>query len=385
MRISQSGPAQKIPLAELPADDWNRLVGNDQPALQQGFLQLLESTGAACPSSGWTPRHQVIQDPDGRLMAGMPVYEKQHSFGEFVFDFALADAWQRSGLSYYPKLLVGIPFTPLIGPRLPGNNIDSRKALAASLEAEVSDGQFSTAHVLFPEEEEASLLERRGWIRREGCRFQWFNQGFDSFEDWLSCFRSKKRKNLRQERRQVASMGIRFEWRDGSALSTVDWDRYYPLYAATYWRRGQAPYLSQAFFVELCQRMPEAVLLIEAWDSKQDLIALAFCLKGEHTLYGRHWGCSREIDKLHFETCYHQGIEYCIDRGLNCFDPGTQGEHKLLRGFEPVTTSSLHWIPDNGLRQPVADFAARERDHNAQYLAAARAHLPFHRIHGDGE
>jgi len=382
MNDAEAGTIRTMEMADVPADAWNRLIDPDQPALRHGFIRLLESTGAAGPDTGWFPRHLTLNDAGKGLSAALPLYEKTHSFGEFVFDFALADAWHRNGLAYYPKLVSAIPFTPLVGPRIPANAPGPRDQLITALEQTVDSGGYSTAHMLFCTNHEAKTLEARRWLRREGCRFLWHNRGYSDFDHWLGRFRSKKRKNLRRERRTVREAGIRFQWRDGEAVRHLDWAEYYPLYAATYWRRGQNPYLPRAFFEALCQQQPESVVVIEGRDQKDQLVALAFCLRGERTLYGRHWGCTQAFDGLHFETCYHQGIEYCIANGLDYFDPGTQGEHKLLRGFEPVTTQSMHWIPDPRFHQAVADFAQQERAHNAAYMASARAHLPFHR---DGE
>lgn len=372
-------------ISAVPAADWNELAGPDLPALRHDFLALLETTGAACPATGWTARHQIIEAPQGGIAAALPLYEKQHSFGEFVFDFALADAWHRSGLNYYPKLVSAIPFSPLIGPRLLSDNEAHRHELAQRMENLADGGDFSTAHVLFCHESNRQLMTDRGWIDRHGCRFLWRNQGYRDFDHWLERFRSKKRKNLRRERRRVREAGIRFRWLEGETLQQADWDDLYPLYATTYHQRLQEPYLPRSFFEQLCQRQPHQVLLIEARDREDQLIAMAFCLKGQDTLYGRHWGAAREVDGLHFETCYHQGVAYCIDRGLKYFDPGTQGEHKLLRGFEPVETHSMHWIPDPRLRQAVADFAATEARRNRAYMTAARDYLPFHHAPTDGE
>ena len=372
-------------ISAVPAADWNALTGPDQPALQHAFLTLLEATGAASPATGWTARHQIIDDSQGGLAAALPLYEKQHSFGEFVFDFALADAWHRSGLHYYPKLVTGIPFSPLIGPRLLGRDENHRHALAEAMEKLANGQDFSTAHALFCNQPDQQLLSGRGWVRRDGCRFLWQNRDYRDFDHWLEGFRSKKRKNLRRERRDVRERGIHFHWVEGEALQHADWEQLYPLYANTYHQRLQEPYLPRTFFEQLCREQRDSVLLIEARDEDEQLIAMAFCLKGKDTLYGRHWGALRDVDGLHFETCYHQGIEYCIERGLKYFDPGTQGEHKLLRGFEPVETWSMHWIPHPGLRQAVADFAAAEAQRNRAYMQAAHEHLPFHRAPGTPE
>ncbi|MEA5445494.1 GNAT family N-acetyltransferase [Gammaproteobacteria bacterium AB-CW1] len=366
---------------EVQAVAWNRLVPADQPALRHEFLSLLESSGAVCPETGWTAAHRVIEDGQGGLRAILPLYEKSHSFGEFVFDFAWADAWHRSGRPYYPKLTAAIPFTPVIGPRLMAAEQSEQAALAEAMESQADGIRFSTAHALFCSDEDAGLLAGRGWIQRDGCRFLWRNRNYRDFDEWLGEMRSKKRKNLRRERRQVHEQGIQFRWREGEQLSSVDWNAFYELYARTYHERMQTPYLPASFFPALARKMPESVVLIEALDSTGTLVAMAFCLRGNRTLYGRHWGSRLALDGLHFETCYHQGIEYCIARGLDYFDPGTQGEHKLLRGFPPVKTRSMHWIPDPALRRAVADFAAAEARQNQVYMAAARAHLPFHREH----
>ncbi|MDQ2070710.1 GNAT family N-acetyltransferase [Natronospira bacteriovora] len=371
-------------MADVPAADWNALVDSDQPALRHEFLHQLEFSRAATPDTGWVPAHRLEHDSQGGLMAALPLYEKQHSFGEFVFDFALADAWQRQGLAYYPKLLSAIPFSPLPGPRLLGQDDSARERLAVAMESMADGERYSTAHVLFCLPRDLTLLRERGWISRHGCRFLWQNQGHETFDDWLRTFRAKKRKNLLRERRRVHDQGVRFLWREGEALASADWTGLYALYARTYHLRGQRPYLPPDFFRGLAGSMPGQLLIIEAYDREDELIAMAFCLKGTETLYGRHWGAARDLDGLHFETCYYQGIDYCLQNRLRAFDPGTQGEHKLLRGFEPIETASMHWIPSGPLRRAVADYAAAEARHNQDYMNVARQHLPFHRDAGEG-
>ncbi len=377
---------------QVASSDWDRLVGPDQPALRHAFLEALESTGAVGGGTGWLPRHLIVTDENKRLLGALPLYEKQHSFGEFVFDFLWADAWHRSGLRYYPKLVSAIPFTPVDGPRLliaPKAPTGTRRQLAAGAEALALESGASSVHALFCTGEDGDSLAARDWLQRENCRFVWHNRGYRDFSEWQDTLRAKKRKNLKRERRRVHEAGFRFQIHDGDAIDRVDWDEFYPAYATTYHARGQRPYLPHGFFSGLAARMPESMVVIEARDRTGALAGVAFCLRGSGTLYGRHWGrhpvAGNDLDEtgLHFETCYHQGVEYCIDQGLRRFDPGVQGEHKLARGFEPQATRSMHWIPAGRLRESVREFVQMEARHVRAYRDAARDHLPFRR-EGDG-
>lgn len=372
-------------IAEVDARRWDALIGPDQPALRHDFLLALEETGAAAPATGWHPRHLVVEDA-GRLLGALPLYAKDHSFGEFVFDFAWAEAWQRFGRRYYPKLVSAIPFNPLDGPRLlvpehapPG----VAGMLLEAAEERARDEDASTVHALYCDTARTEDFEHRDWLRRDGTRFIWENRGYADFDDWLAALRSRKRRNLRRERRQVHQAGCRFRWLSGSELARVDWAEIHEAYAATYRVRGQPPYLPREFFARIARDMPQALMLVEARNTAGELQGVAIFLCGQRTLYGRHWGRPLHHpdheDGVHFETCYYQGMEYCMAQGLERFDPGIQGEHKLLRGFAPQPTRSWHWIPDTDLREAVRHFLRRETAHVAAYREAASQHLPFPR------
>lgn len=371
-------------IADVDARTWDALIDTDQPALQHAFLCALEETGAASPETGWHPGHVIVEEANGRLLGAMPLYAKDHSFGEFVFDFAWAEAWQRTGRPYYPKLVSAIPFTPLDGPRLllaPDAPGDTTDLLLRAAETQCRDSGMSTIHALFCDQSQFEQYTDRDWLRRDGTRFVWENRDYPSFDDWLAALRSRKRKNLRRERRHVHEAGFRFALYAGSDLHTLDWEEIYQAYAATYWLRGQRPYLPQEFFPRIAREMPDSLVVVEARNQSGALHGVAIFLQGTRTLYGRHWGRPPqhpdEPDGLHFETCYYQGMEYCIRAGLTRFDPGIQGEHKLLRGFAPQTTHSFHWIPETDLHAAVRDFVHEESKHNEAYQLAARQHLPF--------
>ena len=368
-------------LAEVVAADWDALAGSAQPFLSYAFLSSLEDSGSVGGDSGWLPAHRLWRDGGGRLVAAMPAYVKQHSFGEYVFDMAWAEACQRAGIGYYPKLLGGVPFSPVQGPRMLGD----AQACAALLDAlpvqAVGEG-LSGIHVNFTDVPSDALLQgREGWLERLGCQFHWFDRGYRDFQDFLDALSSRKRKQMRKEREQVAGLGIDFERRRGDQLSELEWDFVYTCYANTYRVRGRLPYLTREFFSLLAERMPQALQLVFARRAGR-AVAMTFSLVDEDCLYGRYWGCLGEFDRLHFETCFYQGIEQALDLGLRRFDAGAQGEHKLLRGFEPVLTRSWHWLAHPGLRAAVADFLAAEGPGVRAYAEQAREALPYRRNEG---
>jgi predicted N-acyltransferase len=375
--------------AGLDAADWQRLRGdNDYPFLRRDFLLGLEESDCTTRAAGWEPAHIVLRE-GGRAMALLPAYLKTHSYGEYVFDWAWADAWRRMGLQYYPKLLTAIPFTPATGPRL----LHDPKFEAAALWKLLAEQMpqlaerlgISSWHVLFPEEDVAALLEEAGLHSRHQVQFHWFNRGYGSFDDFLDGFASRKRKALRRERRRVAEQGLAVDMRDGRELSARDWEVFHHFYQMTYAKRsGHGGYLSREFFTEVLPRLGEQVLLATAREDNGagEPVAGALYFRDSHSLYGRYWGCLREYDCLHFETCYYQGIEYCIREGLQRFDPGAQGEHKIQRGFEPTTTVSSHWIARPELDAAVGNFAREEQGHIAAYREEARALLPFKQPEG---
>ena len=304
------------------------------------YLQPLHDSGCASPATGWTPLTATL----GRLW-----YEKAHSWGEFVFDQAFANAYEQRGQRYYPKRVCCVPFTPVPGPRLRSTEI-----------AALAEGEGAgSSHVLFLPDEEAAALLARGWLRRTQARYVWRNRGYGAFEDFLGALNSKRRKNIRAERKAVATSGLRIEWRAASSLSEAEWREVFALYTRTYRVRGQQPYLKLACLQAWAQNFPEQMLFCLA-RSESRIEAMAFFFRDGDALYGRHWGAAAEHDGLHFELCCHQGIEYAIREKLSFFDAGVQGEHKLLRGFEPAQTQSMHWFAHPGFRAAIADYLKRE-------------------------
>lgn len=368
------------PLARL-ADAPENLSGGSSrnPFLQTAFLAALEDSGAVGKGSAWQPRH-LLFSRDDQPCALLPLYRKQDSRGEYVFDHSWAAAYQRHGLDYYPKLVSAIPFTPVPGPRLllaPGEVLaDWLPLVLAAVRDMAGQDNASGWHGLFVQEDWLAAGAQAGFARREGCRFHWHNPGYRDFEDFLARLTSKKRKDLRRERRLLDQAGIRCRQLVATAISESDWDFFYRCYERTYHEHGQMPYLSRDFFRLLAQRMPEQLLLVVAEDDSGPLASALF-FHDQHTLYGRYWGCLRRADGLHFEVCYYQGMEFCMRQGLSDFDPGTQGEHKLLRGFAPQTTWSLHWLAEPGFQQAIQRFVAEESEGVARYQDQARAVLPY--------
>ncbi|MEX6504192.1 GNAT family N-acetyltransferase [Pseudomonas zhanjiangensis] len=363
-------------LAELDANLWDALHGSEQPLLRHAFLGALEDSGSVGSGSGWRPAHRLWLDDHGRPLAALPAYLKQHSYGEYVFDHGWADACLRAGIAYYPKLLGAVPFSPVGGPRLLGD-AQAAAQLLDELTGSLEQQGLSGLHINFTDPAADALLRGRdGWLERLGCQFHWRNPGYRDFQDFLDTLSSRKRKQIRKEREQVAGQGIDFAWRRGDELNEAEWDFVYQCYANTYRVRGQAPYLNRAFFSLLAERMPEALRLVLARQNGR-AVAMAFSLVGGGSLYGRYWGCLAEFDRLHFETCFYQGMDYAIAHGLQRFDAGAQGEHKLIRGFEPVLTRSWHYLCHPGLRTAVADFLQQERAGVRDYAERARALLPY--------
>jgi predicted N-acyltransferase len=312
----------------------------------------------------------------GQVLAAMPAYVKSHSYGEYVFDHGWADACHRAGIDYYPKLLGAIPFSPVTGQRLLGEPLAAGRLLD-ELSAGLAAQGLSSLHINFTSPVDDALLQgRAGWLQRLGCQYHWHNRDYRDFQDFLDALSSRKRKQLRKEREQVAGQAIDFDWREGHQLSETEWDFVYLCYANTYRVRGQSPYLTRAFFSLLAERMPEMIRVVLARQGSRP-VAMAFSLIGGDSLYGRYWGCLAEFDRLHFETCFYQGMEYAIGSGLRRFDAGAQGEHKLIRGFEPVITRSWHYLCHPGLRAAVADFLQDECLGVQGYAEGARGLLPY--------
>nr|WP_279338671.1 GNAT family N-acetyltransferase [Sphingomonas sp. BGYR3] len=342
----------------IPAAEWDACAGTGNPFLSHRFLSILERSGSASAQAGWQPLPIVVDGADGRPAAIAPAYGKSHSQGEYVFDHAWADAWERAGGRYYPKLQVAVPFTPVPGARLLLRDADAAPGLIAAIEAVTDQNGLSSAHATFVEEAQLDAFRAAGWMIRRGVQFHWANRGYGSFDDFLGDLASRKRKNLRKER-AAAVEGLTIRHLTGAAITEAHWDAFWVFYQDTGARKWGRPYLSRAFFTLLGQEMADDVLLILAERDGRP-IAGALNLIGADALYGRYWGCREDVPFLHFELCYYQAIDAAIERGLARVEAGAQGEHKLARGYAPVPTWSAHYIPDAGFRRAIADFLARE-------------------------
>lgn len=367
-------------VGEVPALTWEALRRDDYPFFRHDFLLGLEESDCTTPAAGWAPSHLCLRDGE-RTLAILPAWRKSHSYGEYVFDWAWADAWRRMGLAYYPKLLTAAPFTPATGPRLLHAEGLERPALWATLAEQMPAVaerlNCSSWHVLFPEADDAGSLAAAGLHTRRQVQFHWFNRGYRDFDDFLDRFASRKRKALRKERRRVAEQGVELRLLDGTQLTERDWAAFHRFYQMTYAKRsGHGGYLTREFFLEVAPHMGKQVLMAIAEEGRTP-VAGALYFRDHDTLYGRYWGCIREYDCLHFEACYYQGIDYCIREGLQRFDPGAQGEHKIQRGFEPTTTLSSHWIARPELNAAIGDFTVREKDQVERYREEACTLLPF--------
>jgi hypothetical protein len=361
------------------AADWNRLAGDAYPFLRHEFLSEAERSGCVSAATGWQARHAVLRDDKGRVSGFMPLYEKSHSWGEFVFDWAWAQAYQRAEIAYYPKLVSAIPFTPAASPRLllaEDSGVDSASLLLDGIRAYAVDNGQSSFHVLFPADDELSRLESAGLKLRKDCQFHWFNRNYRSFEDFLATFSSAKRKKARRDRRHVAERGITFRWLTGERTDAAIWSDVCAMVANTFLLRGSVPYFDRDFFVGVAARLPRDILVILAERNRQPVAAAIF-YRGRHALYGRYWGCDEHFNALHFETCYYQGIEYCIANGIARFEPGTQGEHKISRGFVPVASWSAHWLAQPEFFAAVGRYLKEEKRHVDQYMAAVDIHSPY--------
>ena len=365
-------------IADIPAAEWNTLAGLDYPFLRHEFLCAAEAGGCVSAASGWTPRHITIRD-GGTLRAAMPLYEKTHSWGEFVFDWAWANAYHQAGVPYYPKLVSAVPFTPAPSRKLllaDSDDRDSATALIHSAIALAKDAACSSLHILFPLEEELSVLRDAGLRIRKDCQFHWHNRNYTDFDEFLSTFNAAKRKKAKRDRRHVAEAGIRFRRLHGDDIDDVTWQFVYRMISITFMRRGSSPYFDLDFFRRIGAQLPESVLVILA-EQHDEPVAAAVFFESDRALYGRYWGSSVEYNALHFETCYYQGIEYCIDTGKSVFEPGTQGEHKISRGFVPVSAWSAHWLAEPNFFAAIGDYLDEETRHVERYMHAVDAHSPY--------
>jgi predicted N-acyltransferase len=368
-------------IEDAKAADWNALDLRGRPFLRHEFLAATERSQSAVPATGWTPRHVVVES-DGTIHGALPLYLKPHSWGEFVFDFAWARAYEQHGLDYYPKLVSAAPFTPATGPKFllrPGADAPQiRQALLDGARELARETGASGLHALFVEEDEREWLSGEGFLPRLDCQFHWHNRGYRSFEDFLATFTAEKRKKARRERRRVAEAGIRFKEFHGDELDERLLEAVYVLHARTFAERGNPPYFSLDFFREIAATMPRALMVkLATLDDRP--VACAIFLRGTDTLYGRYWGAAGDFHSLHFEACYYQGIDYCIREGLQRFEPGTQGEHKVARGFSPTPVWSMHEIGHPAFQEAIGEYLGRERAHLRAYMDAIRAHVPFRR------
>ena len=358
-------------VAGLNRHAWDRLAG-DNPFVSHAFLSALEDSGSVGPGTGWTPSPILIEDGDDHLIAAAPAYLKSHSQGEYVFDHGWAEAWQRAGGDYYPKLQVSVPFTPMPGPRLLGTR---PQQLLAAFEAVAVQNDMSSAHITFLDQAGAAECERRGWLMRHGVQYHWFNRGYSVFDDFLASLRHSRRKTIRKERRD-AMQGLDILTLRGSEIGAEDWDAMWTFYQDTGSRKWGRPYLTRAFFDLVGERMGDSALLFLACRDGHP-IAGALNFVGRETLHGRYWGCTEEVPFLHFELSYYRAIEWAIDHGLKCVQAGAQGEHKVARGYEPVITRSAHFIPNASFRNAVAEFVEAEREGVAAEIEWLRRDLPY--------
>lgn len=368
----------------LPAAQWNALDGARCPFLRHEFLAALEHSGCVATRNGWTPAHLALLD-DGRLVAAAPAYYKTHSWGEFVFDFSWAQAHARHGLDYYPKLICAVPFSPINAPRLLLSPTHAPEALRAqlisALAARCHSLRLSSAHALFISDSERRAFADSGWLLRSAVQFHWHNAGHADFDAWLATFRADKRKQIRRERRRCTEDGITFLTLHGDDITAAQLRFVHTVHTRTFHQHGHEPYLNFEFFSEIARTMGRALMFKIAVQHGTPVAAAVF-LVSDDALYGRYWGATGEHHSLHFECCYHQGIDYCLSRGIARFEPGTQGEHKVVRGFVPSTVWSAHYIADERFREAIADFLAREEPAVAAYADEVGAHAPFRRPHG---
>jgi predicted N-acyltransferase len=365
-------------IADIAPDAWNSLAGDAYPFLRHEFLLAAEQTGCVSEDAGWTPRHLTLEH-DGRLLGAMPLYQKEHSWGEFVFDWAWARAYEQAGLRYYPKLVSAVPFTPTPSRRLllahPGDTATARALVDAAI-ALAERTACSSFHVLFPTGDELPVLREAGLRVRKDCQFHWHNHDYADFDQFLQTFTASKRKKARRDRRRVSEAGIRFRRLKGAQIDTHTWEQVYRFISITFMRRGSLPYYNLDFFLRIGAELPDNILVILA-ERDAEPIAAAVFFESPTALYGRYWGSDGHHNALHFETCYYQGIDYCIDRGLQLFEPGTQGEHKISRGFAPQSTWSAHWLAHPQFLSAIENYLEEEARYVDRYIEAVDARSPY--------
>jgi predicted N-acyltransferase len=358
---------------------WDALVKDSAPdavLVSSNYLATLEDTRCVGDNTGWTPRHLLLWDEKNQLAAACPLYVKTHSYGEYVFDWAWADAYHRHNLSYYPKYLCALPFTPVSGARLLARNEAARLELAKTLVKVTQNNEMSSCHVLLPDALSALALQSAGFMQRKGVQFHWLNQQYQDFEHFLEGLTQPKRKKIRTERRKTQEAGIRFEWKDGHTATQADWAFFYRCYANTYTAHHSTPYLNEEFFKLLAQRMPNGVLLCIGMRGSQ-AVAASFFIRSDNRLFGRYWGTTEYIACLHFEACYYQPIQYAIENNIPVFEGGAQGEHKIARGLQPMQTTSWHWLAHPAFNNAIEQFLQRESGGMDEYLDDLNERLPF--------
>ena len=363
-------------ISDVSADEWDALA-QGHPLVSHAYLEALESTHCAVERTGWIPRHLLLLR-SGAVRAAMPLYAKTHPWGEYVFDHAWARAYERYGMAYYPKLVCAIPFTPVPGPRILGHDHNDRHKLLDGAKVLVEQEGYSSLHVLFPHEEDHRVLERAGLLFRSNVQFHWQDRGYGDMGGFLAAMSQQKRKKLRQERKKLHEANISFRWLTGSEIDSATLRFLYLCYVQTYLDHGNAPYLNLDFFERIYDRLGASLVIVLA-ERKGAPIAAALNIRHGDRLFGRYWGCKEFVPGLHFETCYLQGIEYCLANGISVFEGGAQGEHKLARGMLPVRTVSAHWINDPVFGRAVADFLEREGRLIESYLDEMQEHSPFRR------
>ena len=367
-------------LAEIGEAAWSELLarqGDANPFLSYAFLHALHESGSAAPDTGWLPQYLTLWDGD-LLAAAMPLYVKSHSYGEYVFDWAWADAYHRNGLEYYPKLLSSIPFTPVTGPRLLARDEPARAALIALLIEQQQAARMSSTHILYPTDEQAQQLEAAGFMLRSGVQFHWLNQGYADFEQFLGTLEHKKRKNIRAERRKVREAGVTLRQVRGPDVTDADWRLFHRCYSNTYAEHHSSPYLNLDFFQRIGQTMPQNILLVVAERGGQP-VASSLVIHDQTTLFGRYWGALEHIPCLHFETAYYQPLEFCIAQKIATFEGGAQGEHKMARGFLPQKTWSAHWLAHPDFADAIERFLERESGGIEAYIDELNDRNPFRR------
>ena len=372
--------------ANIDPAQWNRLLelqASSTPFMRLEYLLALHASGSASARAGWHARFVTLEDIDARLVAACPLYLKDHSYGEYVFDWAWADAYQRHGLAYYPKLLGAVPFTPVPGARLLASDASTRLALLRAIEALARAGEHSSAHLLFLDDADLHAARDAGWMLRAGVQFHWINRAptpYAGFDEFLASLQRDKRKKISQERRRVNQAGITFSQLEGTAISSADWDFFYRCYTLTYRAHRSTPYLTRDFFARMADTMAQHWLMCIAWRGGERIAASLIALDPtQRVAYGRYWGATEAVDCLHFEACYYQPLSWCIVNGYLRFEGGAQGEHKMARGLLPVQTWSAHWLAHPQFASAVADFLEREGEGVANYIGELEVRQPFKR------